>query len=339
MLKLFIAKFLSFATLGFLVIIVSCNSAFAFGKSNDLISNVEPYKAPEITGINQWFNSKPLTLESLRGKVVLVDFWTYSCINCIRTLPHMNALQEKYASQGLVIIGIHAPEFDFEKSAANVEAAIKKFHIKYPVAMDNNRKTWDNFVNRYWPAHYLIDQNGEVVYTHFGEGEYDVMENNVKALLKISGKVAKKSDESFSAQTAETYLGNSRAERNANLDKKHFAFPKKLALHNWALNGNWKMAEEFSEAGDDKAALRLHFQGKKVFLVMASKDEKPISVAIKLNGKSVEKQAGVDVKASSVKVQESRLYELLQFKSAEKGELEITPSRAGLRVYAFTFGG
>ena len=188
------SKALSASALGFLVVVVACNSAFAFGKSPQLFSNVEDRRAPEIEGITKWLNSKPLKISEQKGKVVLVDFWTYSCINCIRTLPHMNDLQEKFGDKGLVIIGIHAPEFDFEKDEKNVAAAVKRFDIKYAVGLDNNRKTWDSFENRYWPAHYLIDQDGNIVYTHFGEGEYDVMENNIRALLKISGKSAAKKD-------------------------------------------------------------------------------------------------------------------------------------------------
>jgi thiol-disulfide isomerase/thioredoxin len=158
----------------------------ASGAKTELIDPLpKKYSTPEIAGIEKWFNSKPLKISSLKDKVVLIDFWTYSCINCLRTLPHINELHEKYADKGLVIIGIHAPEFDFEKNQKNVEMAIKRFVIKYPVGLDNGLKTWHNFKNHYWPAHYLIDKKGRIVYAHFGEGKYDVMENNVVALLVI----------------------------------------------------------------------------------------------------------------------------------------------------------
>ncbi|HQU09137.1 MAG TPA: thioredoxin family protein, partial [Opitutales bacterium] len=138
----------------------------------DGLSN--PYPAPNFSGIDAWINTQPLTLQDLRGKVVLVDFWTYSCINCIRTLPYLTSWYKKYHTDGLVIVGVHAPEFEFEKKLANVQAAVKQYDIQYPVALDNQLDTWSQFNNRYWPAHYLIDRNGNVVYTHFGEGGYAV---------------------------------------------------------------------------------------------------------------------------------------------------------------------
>jgi len=256
----------------------------------------------------------------------------------------MNELQEKYGDKGLVIIGIHAPEFDFEKDEKNVAAAIKKFGIKYAVGLDNDRKTWKNFDNQYWPAHYLIDQGGNIVYTHFGEGAYDVMDNNIRALLKISGKSMVKKPETlwFSGideVTPETYLGFERAARNANDGDKVFAFPSTLPLHFWALNGKWKIEAQHSRALDANAALRLYFGAKKVFLVMDSKDGKPINVELKLNNKKIAKnEAGIDVKDGAVVVSEARLYELVQSKNSIKSTLEIVANRPGLRVYAFTFG-
>lgn len=139
--------------------------------------------APEIRGITRWFNSGPLTLAGLRGKVVLVDFWTYGCINCVRTLPHVVDLYNKYKDKGLVVIGVHAPEFPHERSAANVAAAIKRHHITYPVAQDNNFATWNAYRNRYWPAQYVVDQQGRIVYRHAGEGAYDTIEQTVSRLL------------------------------------------------------------------------------------------------------------------------------------------------------------
>src|SRR5262249_35582634 len=157
-----------------------------------------------------WINSPPLTLAELRGKVVLIDFWTYSCINCLRTLPYIKDWYEKYHDKGLVIIGVHTPEFEFEHDVNNVKAAVQKLGILYPVALDNNFATWLAFNNRYWPAHYLINQDGVVVYTHFGEGEYDVTENNIRYLLGIKTKVTMPATEENPYdryQTAETYFG------------------------------------------------------------------------------------------------------------------------------------
>lgn len=144
-------------------------------------------KAPEITGITHWLNSGPVTLAQLRGKVVLVNFWTYGCVNCVNTLPHVVKLYEKYKDRGLVVIGVHAPEFPFEKSTANVAAALKRHGITYPVAQDNNFATWNAYGNQYWPAQYIVDQHGTVVFKHAGEGQYDEIERTVRSLLNVTG--------------------------------------------------------------------------------------------------------------------------------------------------------
>lgn len=156
------------------------------GKEGDLMMDMA--RAPELTGISAWINSTPLTMESLRGKVVLIDFWTYSCINCIRTQPYLNAWHEKYADDGLVIIGVHAPEFAFEKVENNVREASQKAGIKYPIALDNDFATWNAYANRYWPAKYLVDQNGNIVYKHFGEGEYAETEEKIQSLLGMNNE-------------------------------------------------------------------------------------------------------------------------------------------------------
>ena len=154
--------------------------------SGSLITGLSsPYAAPEISGIERWVNSAPLTLNKLKGKVVLVSFWTFSCINCIRTLPHLSNWYQLYRDRGFVLIGVHTPEFDFEKKYHNVKDAVLKYKILYPIALDNNFTTWKNFRNHYWPALYLINQDGVVVYTHFGEGSYDVTESNIRMLLGI----------------------------------------------------------------------------------------------------------------------------------------------------------
>lgn len=150
----------------------------------------KPYSAPEFSGLQGWINSQPLAMSELKGKVVLIDFWTYSCINCIRTLPHLTSWHKEYRDQGLVIIGIHSPEFAFEKDSDKVKKAVKQHGIEYPVALDNNFDTWQKYKNRYWPAYYLINRNGQVVYTHFGEGSYDVTENNIRYLLGFDKKDA-----------------------------------------------------------------------------------------------------------------------------------------------------
>ena len=197
-------------------------------------------------------------MQGLKGKVVLIDFWTYSCINCVRTLPYITDWDRKYRDQGLVIVGVHAPEFEFEKKLDNVKAAIAQHGIRYPVALDNNLSTWVNFNNRYWPAHYLIDREGKVVYTHFGEGQYDVTENNIRYLLGLKSGVEPVKAEAPAEnlyQTPETYLGYARANsfggdqpvvHNA---EKAYRFPDELAEDEWALSGKWRVDTQKITAG------------------------------------------------------------------------------------------
>lgn len=307
----------------------------------------KPYDAPEFAGIEAWLNSRPLTMESLKGKVVLVDFWTYSCINCVRTLPYITDWDRKYRDQGLVIVGVHAPEFEFEKKLANVRAAIAQHGIRYPVALDNKLATWDNFSNSYWPAHYLINREGKVVYTHFGEGEYDVTENNIRYLLGLKSKAAAIRAEvpaPASEQTPETYLGYARAENFAGTGpvardaQGAYRFPAALSEDEWALRGQWKVESEKIVAGEAGAALRLNFTARKVFLVLGTATGKPIHVSLSLNGKAVGSQGGKDAPAGVVTVTGNTLYELIDLKNPGNGLLELESDAPGLEAYAFTFG-
>lgn len=298
-------------------------------------SFAENLENPEIENITKWFNSKPLKISEQKGKVVLVDFWTYSCINCIRTLPFMNQMQEKYSDKGLVIIGVHSPEFFFEKNSENVEKAIKRFGIKYAIAMDNDMTTWDNFHNRYWPAHYLFNQKGEIVFTHFGEGAYVEMEEKIRNLLDVKEqtKTAIQSENFSNKQTPETYLGNLRLESETN--------SKKIPLHHFKLTGSWQREDEFiSSKNSDKnnlTKLQLNFYAKKVFLVMESAEE--TEILVKINGKKIaENDSGIDVKNAIVRVKESRLYELVNFEKAHQALLELEVKSSGVKLYAFTFG-
>lgn len=328
------AKIISAAIVFFSIFNFSANAA-------DLINPLPTsYNAPEIVGIEKWFNGNALKISDLKGKVVLVDFWTYSCINCLRTSPHMIELDKKYRDKGLVIIGVHAPEFDFEKNSQNVATALRKFKIEYPVALDNDLKTWKNYHNQYWPAHYLIDEDGKVVYTHFGEGAYDVMENNVRVLLGINGqKVQKKEQQSYSRiQSPETYLGTERGERNINETSENFVFPKAIPTHHWALQGNWKVSSQFVESKKAGDSLKFNFVAKKVFLVMASADGKEIKAKIFVNGKQQTKDLGKDAKNGVVEVKNSELYEIVNLSQGGSGVVEIKSNGAGLRAYAFTFG-
>lgn len=307
----------------------------------------QSYAAPEFVGIEQWLNSEPLTMASLKGKVVLVDFWTYSCINCVRTLPYLTAWDRKYRDQGLVIVGVHAPEFEFEKKTANVQAAIAEHGIAYPVAQDNRLDTWSNFDNRYWPAHYLIDREGRVVYTHFGEGQYGVTENNIRYLLGLQEPALQAEAETptySSTQTAETYLGYARGrnfqspEDVASDAKKHYSLPAELQDDHWALGGDWRIEVERSVSSSAGAKLRLDFNARKVFLVMGTASGQPLPVSVKLNGKPLGNAAGKDAAGGRLIVDRNTLYELIDQGSIKRGVLEVEAAQPGLEIYAFTFG-
>ena len=305
------------------------------------------YDAPQFAGIEAWLNSPPLTMQGLKGKVVLVDFWTYSCINCVRTLPYLTEWDRKYRDQGLVIVGVHSPEFEFEKKPANVEAAIAQHGIRYPVALDNTLATWVNFNNRYWPAHYLINREGKVVYTHFGEGRYDETENNIRYLLGLKDKTATIQAEAPAfalGQTPETYLGYQRAEnfgskeRVVNDAQSAYRFPSFLSEHAWALSGKWKVESEKIVAGEKDAALRLNFKARKVFLVLGTASGKPLRATLRLNGEAIGGNAGKDAPGGVVTIERNTLYELIDQKTPKNSLLEIKSEAPGLEAYAFTFG-
>lgn len=294
----------------------------------------EPYPAPEFAPMENWLNSPPLTMASLRGKVVLVDFWTYSCINCVRTLPYVTRWYRDYRDKGLVVVGLHAPEFEFEKDRANVVAAIARHGIEYPVAMDNRLDSWTNFKNRYWPAHYLIDPQGQVVYTHFGEGNYDRTENNIRHLLGLDMSVQHNAPPPYTnGQTPETYLGYERASHFASPEGMRrgelarYSLPAELALNHWALSGQWAVQGERVISGEKDALLRLHFTAGKVFLVLGVQ-EGPITLTLRLN----------DQPLGEMTVDQHTLYELVRQESMREGTLDIIASGPGLSAYAFTFG-
>ncbi|MFI4963657.1 MAG: thioredoxin-like domain-containing protein, partial [Legionellales bacterium] len=269
-----------------------------------------PYPAPQIEGIEDWINSPPLKMAELKGKVVLIDFWTYSCINCLRTLPYLNDWYQHYHNKGLVIIGIHAPEFDFEKNLSNVINAVQRDKILYPVALDNQFKTWSNYNNHYWPAHFLINKKGEVVYKHFGEGEYGITENNIRYLLDIKDltQASSKSEDTASFnQTPETYLGSERADLNLSpslVQNKtaEYTFPSQLALNAWGLDGFWQVNSDSIKSAKAKAALKIHFNACKVYAVMGNDTSMPIEVDLLFNGEKLITDKGKDVKNSSLLV-------------------------------------
>lgn len=291
------------------------------------------FPAPELKDIDDWINSKPLQISQLKGKVVLIDFWAYSCINCIRTLPYLLDWYNKYHTQGLEIIGVHSPEFDFERNLKNVQMAVQQYGIRYPVALDNQFATWNNYHNQFWPAHYLINQNGDVVYEHFGEGKYDVTENNIRFLLGIKAYTATAITEparDFS-QTPETYLGYSRNDAfssNESILRDHatnYSLPEQLPKNAWALNGEWTIAAEKIVSAAPAALIQLHFSAKKVFAVMGA--DKPTTVVIEYEGKK-----------NTLQISTHNLYTILDLPQNSDGIVTITAPAAGLELYTFTFG-
>ena len=230
---------------GFLVV-VQFSPSLTRGEQT---TSSERRTAPEFAGISAWLNSPPLTMESLRGKVVLVQFWTYSCINCVRTLPYVTKWYDTYKDKGFVVVGVHTPEFAFERETANVETAIKRFGIKYPVAQDNQYRTWRAFGNQYWPAGYLIDKSGTIVATQFGEGDYQQMENTIARLVGEPAPAAQASDPDLAGiETPELYLGSEKndgaivASQDSAAGERSYALPDSVPQNRFALDGGWKLA-------------------------------------------------------------------------------------------------
>ena len=297
--------------------------------------------APEFTGISHWLNTpstssgpsgEPLTMASLKGKVVLVDFWTYSCINCIRTLPYVTKWYDTYKDKGFIVIGVHTPEFEFEKVTSNVQTAIQRFGIHYPVAQDNDYGTWQAYNNEYWPAEYLIDQKGNIVYTHFGEGEYDHTENAIRELLGLNSPVAAENGQDLSGVgSPEMYfeparLQNLSPDQSASLTPQTYTLPSTLPLNAFALSGSWQFNQDHATLVKPDGAIRLHFASGKVFMVAAS--DKPVTLKITVDGKP----------QKDVTVQMSELYTLFDSTDYTEHIIDIQIPDAGFQAFTFTFG-
>lgn len=310
-------------------------------------------KAPEFAGTQKWFNTpggEKLTLKQLRGKVVLVDFWTYTCINCIRTQPYLKSWYAKYHDKGLEIVGVHTPEFPFEHSATNVEDAVRQAGIEYPVAQDNDYKTWDAYSNEYWPAHYLIDAEGRVRATHFGEGKYRETERQIRSLLREAGDQNLGGDSKTSSAvkpsqqqvTPETYLGAARAQgwQNGQITAGTQDFgppPRSLAQSVFAYSGRWRITEESATAAGASSRIDVHFRARRVYLVLGSPGHAR-RAEVELDGKPIAaRSSGRDVVGGAVTVRAQRLYNLVDLPAVQdhKLTLHLAP---GVTGFAFTFG-
>jgi cytochrome c biogenesis protein CcdA/thiol-disulfide isomerase/thioredoxin len=319
-----------------------------------------PQTLPDLSGATAWINSQPLTAESLHGKVVVIDFWTYSCINCLRSLPTINAWYGKYKDSGLVVIGVHTPEFPFEKDEANVRRAVRELGIDYPVAMDNDYRLWRAFRNRFWPAHYFIDAAGRVRFHHFGEGEYEQSEAWIRSLLeernhqkppelatKMAATGAEAASEAENVQSPETYIGYIRAKNFAstggfNEDAPQlYRAPARLELNAWALQGRWRDESQIATLISASGGLIYRFHARDLHLVLGpSSAGKPVRFRVTLDGKPPGADHGEDCGADGLGVvTDSRLYQLIRQKSGVRDRLfGIEFLAPGVQAFAFTFG-
>ena len=312
---------------------------------------------PPLDGLGPWFNSAPLTREQLKGKVVVIDFWTYSCINCLRSIPYVKAWDDRYRKDGLVVIGIHAPEFAFEREPANVERAVKDLAIRYPVALDNKYNLWSALKNNYWPAHYFIDAKGRVRYHHFGEGNYAMSERVIRQLLAEAGHAPAGTMTNVSATGAqaaadfrqvrspETYIGYGRAAAFASpggllkdAAKTYASAP--LSFNQWSLEGQWIDGRQSARALAAGTKIAYRFQARDLHLVLGSTSGKPVRFRVLLDGKEPGPDAGVDVAANgSGVVSGQRLYQLVRQKGPSRERtFTIEFLDPGVEAFAFTFG-
>ena len=315
---------------------------------------------PALTGATAWLNSPPLTAEGLRGRVVLVDFWTYSCINCLRSLPYVRAWAEKYRDAGLVVIGVHAPEFAFEKSLDNVKRAVRDLKVEYPVAIDNDYALWRAFDNHYWPAHYFIDAQGRIRFHHFGEGDYEHSEQIIRQLLAEAGKAAvgdgarsvradgvQAASDFAAVRSPETYIGYERAENFRSPGglvrdlRQPYTAPASLALNDWALAGNWTVEAERAVLGTAGGRITFRFHARDLHLVLGPGDDgKPVRFRVRLDGAPPGRDHGVDVDVDGLgTISSQRLYQLIrQGDPGRDRSFEIEFLDPGAQAFAFTFG-
>jgi cytochrome c biogenesis protein CcdA/thiol-disulfide isomerase/thioredoxin len=314
-----------------------------------------------LSGATAWINSQPLTVDQFKGKVVLIDFWTYSCINCLRTLPYLRAWAEKYKDSGLVVIGVHTPEFPFEKDLSNVQKAVHELGITYPVALDNSYAVWTAFGNEYWPAHYFIDVNGKVRYHHFGEGDYAQSEQWIQELLKertgepslpggmvsVQAQGAEAAPGADAVQSPETYIGYERAENFASPGglkqdtAQTYSLPTHLTLNQWGLGGKWIDRDKTAVLVSPEGKIAFRFHARDLHLVLGpTADGKPVRFHLTIDGHAPGEDHGVDVdEQGNGVVTEHRLYQLVRQKGAIMDRIfTIEFPDTGAQAFAFTFG-
>jgi thiol-disulfide isomerase/thioredoxin len=308
------------------------------------MSSTQPIASP-LSALDRapvWLHSEPLTAEGLRGRVVLVDFWTYSCVNWLRTLPYVGAWHERYRDRGLVVVGVHAPEFGFEHDLDNVRRAAGELGVGYPVVIDNDFTIWRSFENHYWPAVYLVDGDGRVRFHHFGEGSYEETERAIQQLLGVDEATVRIDADGLAEaadwdtlRSPETYLGNARGERRSDPGAN------RLALNDWALAGAWSVSEEAAVLEAAAGSIAYRFQARDVNLVLAPPAAgAPAHFTVRLDGQPPGDAHGLDIDESGEgTVSEPRMYQLVRQRGGvAQRDFEITFLDPGVRAYVFTFG-
>lgn len=311
---------------------------------------------PALKGANAWVNSQPLDTADLRGKVVLVDFWTYTCINWRRTMPYLRAWAEKYKDNGLVVVGVHTPEFSFEQALDNVRWAAKALRVDYPIAVDNDFSIWNAFDNHYWPALYFIDAQGHIRHHQFGEGDYAQLELTIQQLLTEAGQThfdrtlvtldaqgAEAAADWKTLGTPETYIGYANGERFASPGGKvrdrpqTYSAPERLKLNSWALSGDWTMTREFSSSNKANGKVTFRFHARDVHLVMRGSG---VRYRVTIDGEPPGASHGVDIDAEGLgTLDQPRMYQLIrQSETVADRQVEIEFLDPGAQLFSFTFG-
>jgi thiol-disulfide isomerase/thioredoxin len=342
-------------------------AATALGAFSPVVQQVAPAalqlpvegELPSLGGATGWLNSPPLTASGLQGKVVLIDFWTYTCINWLRTLPYVRAWAEKYSKQDLVVVGVHTPEFPFEKDVEHVRRAVKDMRVDYPVAIDSDYRIWRAFKNQYWPALYFVDSKGRIRHHHFGEGRYDQSESIIQQLLTEAGKTTSREIVAVDARgleaaadwtnlkSSENYLGHERTENFASsggavVDKPQlYAAPARLRLNQWALSGDWTMGKGAALLNQANGRIAYRFHARDLHLVMGPAARgTSVRFRVLIDGKPPGAAHGIDADdQGNGKVTDSRLYQLIrQPKPITDRQFDIEFLDSGVEAFAFTFG-